>query len=404
MRTTTFELTGHNGDRLAARLDKPDGPILATALFAHCFTCSKDLKVVRRIAGHLTTHGIAVLRFDFTGLGHSEGEFANTNFSSNVDDLVLAAEALSDYLMAPQLIIGHSFGGTAAIQASRRIESLSAMVTIGAPADPAHITHQFKGATDDIETKGEASVSLADRSFTIKKQFLDDVSAHNIQATLEASHIPYLILHSTVDAVVDIDQASQLFVAARHPKSFISLDQADHLLTNAADAEYAAGLIGAWATRYIDLKSRKEPATNDSIEPEAIWVSESDSGGLRQDISVGGRHSLVADEPTELGGQDTGPNPYDFLCVALGACTSMTIRMVAKHKKLALTHVAVEVRHHKNEEKTDVFERFIRLEGDLSDDEHKRLLEIADRCPIHRTLQSNALIETHPWLNPETSS
>lgn len=404
MRTTTFEFTGHSGDRLAARLDKPDGPIHAAALFAHCFTCSKDLRVVRRIAGHLTTYGIAVLRFDFTGLGHSEGEFANTNFSSNVDDLVLAAEALSEYLMAPQLIIGHSFGGTAAIQASPRIASISAMVTIAAPADPAHIVQQFEHATDDIETKGQATVSLADRSFTIKKQFLEDVNAQNIQATLAVSQIPYLILHSPVDAIVGIDQASQLFLAAKHPKSFISLNQADHLLTEPADAEYAAGLIGAWATRYIDLTGGTEPTTNDSIEPEAIWVSESDSGGLRQDVSVGGRHSLVADEPTALGGQDTGPNPYDFLCVALGACTSMTIRMVAKHKKLPLTHVAVEVRHHKNEEKTDVFERFIRLEGDLSDDEHKRLLEIADRCPVHRTLQSNALIETRPWLNPETSS
>lgn len=264
------------------------------------------------------------------------------------------------------------------------------MVTIGAPANPTHIIHQFKGATDDIETKGEASISSADRSFTIKKQFLDDVSAQNIQATLGASHIPSLILHSPVDAVVGIDQASQLFVAAKHPKSFISLNQADHLLTHVADAEYAAGLIGAWASRYMDLPGGTVPSTNDPIEPEAIWVSESDSGGLRQDISVGGRHSLVADEPTELCGQDTGPNPYDFLCAALGACTSMTIRMVAKHKKLALTHVAVEFKQHKNEQKADVFKRFIRLEGDLSNDEHKCLLEVADHCPIHRTLKSNA--------------
>jgi len=392
MVTEPFRLTGHTGQALAARLDRPQGPMRAVALFAHCFTCSKDLSVVRRIAGKLNGQGIAVLRFDFTGLGHSEGEFANTNFSSNVEDLVLAANALAEQIMPPQLIIGHSLGGTAAIAAAGQIDSLEALITIGSPSEPSHILGLLDKAIPDIESKGEQVVELAGRSFTIKNQFLQDVTRHRIEKSLSKLTLPYLILHSPADAVVRIQEASALFLAANHPKSFISLGQADHLLTKQEDAEYVGELISAWVGRYL-----KPAPTSDPLETKGVWVVESEPSRLTQDIRIGQRHRLIADEPTQLGGQDLGPNPYELLASALGACTSMTIRMYAKHKKLPLAHVAVEVCHHKNDEKIDIFERRISLKGDLSEAEQARLIEIANKCPVHKTLESTSRIETTQW-------
>ncbi|MDR9452586.1 MAG: bifunctional alpha/beta hydrolase/OsmC family protein [Wenzhouxiangella sp.] len=406
MSTERFELIGHNGDVLAARLDLPDNTPHASALFAHCFTCSKDLKAVRNISKALTEQGIAVLRFDFTGLGHSQGEFANTNFSSNVEDLVLAAQALTDRIGAPEILIGHSLGGAAAIQAAPQLASLRCLVTIAAPADPAHITQQLSEHVDTIERSGQAQVNLAGREFTIKKQFLEDVSQHNIQHTLSDLRLPFLILHSPLDQTVGIDEASALFLAAKHPKSFISLDQADHLLTDEADARYVAALIGAWAQRYLDApadtagKAAKSPATDET--DNRVVVSESSADTLKQDIVVNAHHQLVADEPPKLGGDDQGPNPFDYLCVALGACTAMTIRMYARHKKLNLDHVRVEVTHHKDDNKADVFDRFVTLTGALDQADHDRLIEIASRCPVHRTLEHTAQINTHPCPTPTT--
>lgn len=406
MSTERFELIGHNGDVLAARLDLPDNTPHASALFAHCFTCSKDLKAVRNISTALTEQGIAVLRFDFTGLGHSQGEFANTNFSSNIEDLVLAAQALTDRIGAPEILIGHSLGGAAAIQAAPQLASLRCLVTIAAPADPAHITQQLSEHVDTIERSGQAQVNLAGREFTIKKQFLEDVSQHNIQHTLSDLRLPFLILHSPLDQTVGIDEASALFVAAKHPKSFISLDHADHLLTDEADARYVATLIGAWAQRYLDApadpagKAAHGPATDEA--DNRVVVSESSADTLKQDIVVNAHHRLVADEPPKLGGDDQGPNPFDYLCVALGACTAMTIRMYARHKKLNLDHVRVEVTHHKDDNKADVFDRFVTLTGVLDQKDHDRLIDIASRCPVHRTLEHTAQINTHPCPAPTT--
>ena len=404
MFTERFELTGHSGDFLAARLDLPDTAPHTTALFAHCFTCSKDLKAVRNISKALTRQGIAVLRFDFTGLGHSEGEFANTNFSSNVEDLVLAAQALSDYLSAPHILIGHSLGGAAAIQAAPQLPSLKCLVTIAAPANPAHITHQLGGNVETIEHSGQAQVSLAGREFTIKKQFLDDIAEHNIQQTLSELRLPFLILHSPIDDIVGIDEASALFMAAKHPKSFISLNQADHLLSNDEDGHYVASLIGAWAQRYLDHATSPSIGEDPGVPntQKSVVVSESSAETLKQTVVVNGRHRLVADEPQKLGGQDHGPNPYDYLCVALGACTAMTIRMYARHKKLALDHVEVEVKHHKDSDKQDVFDRYVQLEGTLDPAEHDRLIDIANRCPVHRTLEHTAQVNTHPCATANT--
>jgi len=390
------------GVMLAARLDKPEGPLRAAAILAHCFTCSKDIAAARRIAGRLAALGIAVLRFDFTGLGHSGGEFANTNFSSNVADLLAAADWMAAQGMPAQLLIGHSLGGAAALKAAPRIASLRAVVTIGAPAAPGHVAHNFGGKLDEIRERGHAMVNLAGREIEIRKQFLDDISAASLADALPRLGAALLVLHAPHDAVVGIDNASTIFLAARHPKSFVSLDDADHLLTREADAEYAADLISAWSSRYLHLAS--EPIIPDAPEG-VVRVAEAEAGGFRQDITIGGKHQLVADEPVAMGGTDQGPSPYQLLSAALGACTTMTIRMYARRKSIKLSFVACDVTHNKShpEEcdgcdkskvKVDVFHRTIRLEGELSADDRAGLLAIADKCPVHRTLHGQALIVT----------
>ncbi|AGM41096.1 OsmC-like protein [Spiribacter salinus M19-40] len=402
MATEKITFTGHNGDALHARLDRPDGPIRAVALFAHCFTCSKDIPAARRIAGRLAAQGIAVLRFDFTGLGHSEGEFANTNFTSNVEDLRLAARHLTETVGVPQLLIGHSLGGAAVIKAAPDISGVRAVVTIGAPSDPSHVSKNFAAQIDAIQAAGEAEVDLAGRPFTIKRQFLEDITEAKLDDALKNLDAALLVLHSPQDTTVGVSNAADLFQGAMHPKSFITLDNADHLITRPADAEYVADVIGAWGTRYLDLAD--EPATPGA--PEGVTrVSEASAKGFRQDINVSGKHMLTADEPPKMGGTDLGPTPYQLVAAGLGACTSMTIRMVARRKDLPLEHVFCDVTHDKKHRtdcescgekgaRVDVFHRRINLAGDLSPDERQTLLEIADKCPVHRTLESEILIET----------
>ncbi len=397
--TRKLEFAGSNGGTLAARLDLPAGPVRAYALFAHCFTCSKDIFAASRIAAGLAGSGLAVLRFDFTGLGASEGEFASTNFSSNIDDLVLAADYLRDHFGAPELIVGHSLGGTAVLAAAARIPDARAFVTIGAPAEADHVIRNFAADTSRIEDEGEAVVSLAGRQFTIRKQFLDDVRGANIDAAVANLRRPLLVLHAPGDQTVAIDNATRIFTNAKHPKSFVSLDTADHLLTRRADAEYAAGIIAAWASKFV-----AEPASGPDQPPNIVHVRETGNGRFQQAVQVRA-HRLIADEPESVGGLDSGPSPYDFLAMALGACTAMTLRMYADRKKLALEEVSVEVDHNKvhaedcenSELKTgriDRFERVIHLKGDLDAAARKRLLEIADRCPVHRTLEKKSRIET----------
>lgn len=400
MPTERFTFAGHGGHDLSARLDLPLGPHLATAIFAHCFTCSKDIPAARRIAGRLAAMGIAVLRFDFTGLGHSAGEFENTHFTSNVDDLVLAAQALAARGMAPQMLIGHSLGGAAVLKAAPQIKGIAAVVTLGAPFDPSHVTHTFAKALPAIRRDGVADVSLGGRPFRIGKAFLDDIAQSNLAPAIGALNAALLVLHAPRDDIVGIANATDIFLAAKHPKSFVTLDTADHLISRAADAEYAAEVIAAWVGRYLALTP---PAPPPSIPEGVVRVSEADPEGFLQDIQSGPDHHMLADEPAAYGGTGRGMSPYGFLSAGLGACTAMTIRMYARHKGWALTHVSVDVSHDKvhaqdadngTSAKVDTFHRVIRLEGDLSPDERKRLLEIADRCPVHRTLEQGAGVTT----------
>ncbi|MEM7471021.1 MAG: bifunctional alpha/beta hydrolase/OsmC family protein [Pseudomonadota bacterium] len=399
MATERFTFTGHSGVELAARLDLPDGPHLATALFAHCFTCSKDIPAARRISARLAHMGIAVLRFDFTGLGHSKGEFENTTFSSNVDDLALAVDALKARGMGPELLIGHSLGGAAIIAVAEQVPQARAVVTIGAPFDPDHVTHNFGGQIEEIKAKGAAEVQLAGRGIRIGAGFLEDVASRKLDEALSHLKKSLLVLHAPKDDVVGVENATQIFIHAKHPKSFVTLCDADHLITREQDAEYAADVIAAWSSKYLDLKPPAPPIG----APEGVLrVREADPDGFLQDINLGHKFFMQADEPVAYGGTDKGMTPYGFLSAGLGACTSMTIRMYARRKKIPLTHIWVDVKHdamHAQDadgghSKIDTFLREIHLEGDLDDAQRQRLLEIADKCPVHKTLESSAEIKT----------
>ncbi len=400
MPTERITFAGHDGSQLAARLDLPDGPVLATALFAHCFTCSKDIPAARRISARLAAMGIAVLRFDFTGLGHSDGEFANTTFTSNVEDLIAAAHYLSGRNMAPALLIGHSLGGAAVLRARAGIPSVKAVVTLGAPADPGHVSHHFEAALPQIQAQGSAEVSLGGRPFRIGKAFVDDISEAALSPAVSDLKAALLILHAPRDDTVSIDNASTIFLAAKHPKSFVTLDDADHLITRAADADYAADVIAAWVSRYVKLCP---PAPPPGAPEGVVRVTEADPAGFLQDIQSGPRHHAVADEPASYGGTDRGMSPYGFVSSGLGACTSMTIRMYARRKKWPLTGITVDVCHDKvhaqdaglaSDGKVDQFRRKIRLQGPLDAAQRAKLLEIADKCPVHRTLEGSAHITT----------
>lgn len=392
---------GHDGAQLSARLDMPTGPHVATAVFAHCFTCGKDIPAARRIAARLAAMGIAVLRFDFTGLGHSEGEFENTSFSSNVDDLIAAATWCAQQGMPPSMLIGHSLGGAAVIKAASMLDGIKAVATLGAPFDPAHVTHHFADALPAIERDGAAEVSLGGRPFTIGKSFIDDTGNGILGEVLAHLHSALLVMHAPLDAVVSVDSAAQIFMAAKHPKSFISLDDADHLISKPADAEYAADLIATWAARYIH---RPLPAPPIGAPEGIVRVSEANPDGFLQDITSGSHMHMLADEPLAYGGTNMGMSPYGFLAASLGACTSMTIRMYARRKQWPLEHVSVDVSHNKvhaqdaalsTGEKIDLFSRAISLTGsDLDAAQRAKLLEIADRCPVHRTLERTSQVET----------
>jgi uncharacterized OsmC-like protein/pimeloyl-ACP methyl ester carboxylesterase len=399
MPTERFTFTGHSGDALAARLDLPEGPHLATALFAHCFTCGKDIAAARRIAQRLTAEGIAVLRFDFTGLGHSAGEFQNTSFTSNVGDLVNAAEALAARDMAPVLLIGHSLGGAAILKAAPRIASSRAVVTLGAPFDPGHVTHNFGDALDEIRRDGAGEVNLGGRPVRIGRGFVEDVEGAAITEDVANLGRALLVLHAPLDEVVGIDNATRIFTTAKHPKSFVTLDDADHLVSRGRDAEYAAGVIASWAQRYLDLRPPAPPPG----APEGVTrVSESDPDGFLQDIMAGPKHHVLGDEPKSYGGTDRGLTPYQFLAAGLGACTSMTVRMYARRKGWPLDHISVDVTHDKVHAQDasngmrplETFTRRITLEGKLTEDQRARLVEIADKCPVHRTLERGSHVHT----------
>lgn len=372
------------------------------ALFAHCFTCGKDSVAATKICRALAAEGVSVLRFDFTGLGGSDGDFGNAGFAGNVEDLVAAARFLEAEYSAPTLLIGHSLGGTAVLAAAGEVESCRAVVTIGAPASPEHVLHQFERVLPTIEAEGEAEVSFGGPAFRIRREFVDELRETSVAGKVRGLRRALLIMHSPLDEVVGIDEASRLFANALHPKSFVSLDRADHMLSNRADAEFVAATIAGWAGRYLSPAARPA-ADGTGMSRNHVVISEGNHRFLR-DISTDD-HNLIADEPEPAGGDNLGPDPYELLLAALGACTSMTIRMYANHKQWPLEDVGVELDHRRehaedcegcegNGAKLEVIRRRLVLTGKLDDAQRARLVEIADRCPVHRTLTGRLEIET----------
>ena len=403
MQSQRVEFQNLDGETLSGVLETPAGTATAWAIFAHCFTCSKKSLAASRVARGLAARGIGVLRFDFTGLGESDGDFSTSGFSSNVADLVAAAEWMDRSGHPVSLMIGHSLGGAATVVAAGQVASAQAVVTLGAPADAGHVVEQFSQAVPEIESRGEAQVQLAGRPFTLSRTFLDDVRSANVKDAAAALRKPLLILHAPGDEVVGIDNATDLFLAAKHPKSFVSLDRADHLLTGKDDAAFVVDVIAGWSGRYIGQTDAG--LAGDSDTANKVVVAETRANGPYQnEVLIGGRRFL-ADEPASVGGADSGPDPYAWVTAGLGACTSMTLRMYADRKGWPLERVSVglehEKRHHDDcvdcgpKDRIDVFTRYIEIEGDLDETQRTRLLEIADRCPVHRTLEHGAKVETH---------
>jgi putative redox protein len=386
---------GGNGATLAGRLERPFGELRAVALFAHCFTCTKDSHAATRIASHLAELGIATLRFDFTGLGGSDGDFAMTGFSANVADIVAAADFLRETLAAPVLLIGHSLGGAAVIAAAARIKEAKAVVTIGAPFDAAHVLGLL-GDVSKIEREGRGTVSIAGRHFPVTRDFLHDARQQKQADSLAHLDKALLILHAPNDEYVDIDNARQIFAAARHPKSFITLDHANHLLTDPADAAYAASLIAAWVSHYLP------PPTRDTGVPQGTVVIETAGGAFTQMVTAG-PHRFLADEPVDKGGDDRGPMPTDYILTALGCCTAMTMQFYARRETLPLEAVRVtmtlsqesvrETPEAKPILKTTLHRRIV-IKGDLDEAQHQDLIRVAEKCPVHKLLTGRIVIET----------
>lgn len=402
MKTKNIEIAKSSGS-LFARLEVPaNGKVRHYAIFAHCFTCNSNLSVVRYISRTLTNHGFGVVRFDFTGLGRSSGEFADSNFSGNVEDLITVANYLEKEYQAPAMLIGHSLGGAAVLAAAAHLDSVKAMVTIGAPAEVDHVTHLFADGLDDIEETGSAEVNIGGRPFRIKKQFVEDLRSRNLLETINGLKVPYLIMHSPQDTTVGIENAAKLYHAAFHPKSFISLDGADHLLTNKVDAVYVADMIGTWAGKYFPELDQELIST----KGEQVVVHLDLENNFTSEVFTP-HHTLIADEPNTVGGDDLGPSPYELLNAALGACTVMTLKMYAQRKGWDLREVFCYVTYSKKhaddlpqEQDSDVvgqidhIQKTLEFIGDLDDKQRERLKQIASKCPVHKTLTSTTIIDT----------
>jgi len=399
MRFKKVKFTNKNGYELAARLELPvNQHPHSFAIFAHCFTCTKNLPAVRHIGRSLIQEGFALLRFDFTGLGESDGEFADTNFSTNLEDIYAAARFLEEHYQAPEVLIGHSLGGAAMIHAACKLESVKGVATIGAPYNPIHVSHLFSRGWEQIQSEGQAKVNIGGRPFMVKKQFLDDLKDHDPFEVLRTLRKAILVLHSPQDSTVEVDNAAKIYQAAFHPKSFVSLDGADHLMTRKEDALYAGDVIATWAKKYVSVPERKKL---NKLKEVAVRLG---NEGYTTEI-IAGEHPILADEPATIGGDDFGPSPYELLNASLGACTAMTLQMYARRKKWDLQEVTVHLEHYKDyaedlqevegkKTKLDHFDRVIELEGDLTEEQKARLLEIADRCPVHRTLHSAIKVKT----------
>lgn len=391
MATERFDFKSADGHQLSGRLDLPDGSPRAYALFAHCFTCTKNSIAAVRIARALTQRGIAVVRFDFTGLGDSEGDFADSTFSGNVRDLMGAVEQMAASNMAPKLLIGHSLGGAAVLAAAGDLPSVTAVAVIGAPFDVQHVKAQFGDGLTTLMDKGEATVDLGGRPFNMRRSFIDDLEKHDQKSRIAQLHRALLILHSPIDQTVGAENAGAIFQAAKHPKSYVSLADADHLLTRPSDAAYAADVIAAWASRYLG----NEQELADEMPIDHVVVEET-GGGKFQVVVKTGATRFIADEPVAAGGLGSGPAPFDILCAALGACTTMTLRMYAQQKNWPVDHLRVSVAHRKDKDQSppDLFTREITIAGDVDDAQRARMIEIAEKCPVHKTLTAGARIAT----------
>ena len=415
------EFQNSHGETLAGLLETPDlsnsnQSESQIAIFAHCFTCSKDVAAASRISRSLAAKGISVFRFDFTGLGNSDGDFANTNFSSNVNDLLSAAEMLEERYSAPRLLIGHSLGGAAVLSAAHHLPKVKAIATIGAPATAEHVKHLFTSVVPELETKGEARVRIGIREFNIKKQLLDDLNQNASPEHIGNLRRPLLIFHSPVDNIVSIEEASKIFVAAKHPKSFVSLDKADHLLSNKADSDYVGATLAAWAERYINVSDTTKSSANSAKQEETsativstnsdtnitindrpevqgseVIVTELDDKFLRGLFTKD--HEAISDEPLEYGGDNLGPSPYKLLLMSIGSCTSMTIRMYANRKKMPLEDIRVRLSYERLDHEERIT-RYLSFKGDITEEQQQRLVEIADKCPVHRTLENNPVISS----------
>lgn len=399
MRSLPFDFAGEGGQKLAGRLDLPEGAVSAHVLFAHCFTCSKNSLAAVRIARALTSRGYGVLRFDFTGLGESGGDLSDSGFGGNVRDLVAAAAALRDSGRPPALLIGHSLGGAAVLAAAGDIPEIVGVATIAAPMDVEHVMHLLSSGMDEVVALGEAEVRIGGRPFTIRRSFVEDLAAQDQQSRIAGLRRALLVLHSPQDEIVGIDNATRIFVAARHPKSFVSLDGADHLLTSAKDSDYVAEVVAAWASRYLP---EHEPLRSES-QPGFVTVGETGAGAFQVEVAAGGAR-FISDEPVEVGGLGSGPTPYDLLAAGLGACTAMTLRLYARGKRLKLDKVTVDVGHSRTLQGADRFVRRIHLDGDLTAADRAKLIDIAERCPVHRTLETGSAIETAAGEAPEAAA
>ncbi len=400
MQSKKIRFENSDGQALSGILDLPTGEPAAFALFAHCFTCSKNIKAAGNIARAMADAGIAVLRFDFTGLGQSEGAFEDTTFSSNVSDLLSAVSWLEEHYRGPEILFGHSLGGTAVLQAAPQVASAVAVATIGSPADPQHVAHLFRDSEEELKESGVAEVLLGGRPFRMKQAFVEDLAEHDLPASIGRLRKALLVMHAPLDDIVEIENASALFAAAKHPKSFVSLDKADHLLTREEDSRYAGRVLASWATRY--LPKQDSPNALQAVDGEVVARTHVD--GFRTEVQAG-RHAMIADEPRSVGGTDLGPTPYDLLASALATCTTMTLRMYAQHKKLGLDSATVRVKHGRVHAEDCVdceqrdgmiheFRRELVLDGDLTAAQRLRMVEIADRCPVHKTLHHEIKVRT----------
>ncbi len=401
MKRIKAKFKNKDGQDLSAKMELPaNGHPHNYAIFAHCFTCNKNLNAIRNVVNSMTEAGFGVLSFDFTGLGESQGDFADTNFSSNVDDIIAAADFLAKEYKAPAILIGHSLGGAAVLFAGAKIDSVKSIATIGAPSNPEHVGHLVESGAEEINKNGVADVNIGGRNFKIKKQFLDDLKMHTLKSVLKGMRKSLLVLHSPQDSTVGIENAAEIYTSAHHPKSFVSLDGADHLLTKKEDSLYAGKIIASWAERYLHIVKKDELQT----EAQTVVSIKDKTNKFLTQIQTG-RHSLIADEPTDVGGEDLGPSPYQFLTTALGACTAMTMRMYADRKGWEVDEIRVHLNHDKRHSddcadcesstaKIDHFDRIIEIDSQLDEKQLQRLLEIANKCPVHRTLEGDVKVNT----------